>query len=74
MSDSAPPTRREDSGDVIARLLRLAGPRERAPLVRAERVREAVRGQWRRGPESAGRGNLGIQAPREAGRLDCNNT
>ena len=49
MSDSAPPTRREDSGDVIARLLRLAGPRERAPLVRAERVREAVRGQWRRG-------------------------
>jgi hypothetical protein len=47
MSDSPSPPRREDAGDVIARLLRLAGPRQRAPRERAERVRATVERQWR---------------------------
>lgn len=36
----------DDERDTIARLLRLAGPRPRAPLEVRERVRRAVRSEW----------------------------
>jgi FecR-like protein len=47
MSDHDEPTRDGGDGDVVARLLRIAGPRPLVPEDRAARVRQAVFRHWR---------------------------